>query len=295
MGRKWTLLLGLSVLAVCALLLELRFVTGLGPRRIVTSAPSYLRNLSKSVGDSNRVRALNAGRYTNVIFLHHSVGEALIKQSDIRQSLTAAGIAFWDQGYNQAGLTQPDGSPAQYGYNIPNDNTDPDGLARIFSRPAFRKPWNALSGLLQHEVIAVKSCFPANLIRDEQHLAFLKSQYLEMRRGMDEHKDKLFLVVTTPPLNPAETDRGTAALARRMAEWLNSPEFLDGHPNIRTFDLYGRLAENDAAKADFGMLREDYRTGSDSHPNRLANAAVGPALAAFILESVRQRGGSTAP
>jgi len=227
------------------------------------------------------------GDFTDVIFLHHSVGRNLINQGGVRERLTEAGFRFWDHDYNWEGLTRPDGTPAGYSYSIPGDNTDPDGLARIFSQPAFPWPVNAFSGLLQHEVIIVKSCFPNSNIQSDEQLQEIQGHYLKMRERIDRFPDRLFIIVTLPPLNPAETTPEAAARARALSRWLQSDEFLAGHPNLVVFDLFGLLAEDDPAAPDFNMLRAEYREGTDSHPNRFANEVIGPVFADFIIETAR--------
>jgi len=242
----------------------------------------------------HRVRAIihrndviRRGDFTDVIFLHHSVGRNLVNQGGVRERLTGAGFRFWDHDYNWEGLTCPDGTPAGYSYSIPGDNTDPDGLARLFSQPAFPWPVNAFSGLLQHEVIIVKSCFPNSHIQSDEQLREMQGYYLKMRERMERFPDHLFIIVTSPPLNPAETTPEAAARARALSRWLQSDEFLAGHPNLAVFDLFGLLAEDDPAAPDFNMLRAEYREGTDSHPNRLANETVGPIFADFIIQTAR--------
>lgn len=105
-----------------------------------------------------------------MVWLHHSVGNNLIEQGGVRELFTAAGYQFWDQGYNWQQLRDPNGRTTGYAYTVPDDNTDPDGLARIFSQPAYDLPLNTLSGLLQHEVILFKSCFPASAIGTDADL-----------------------------------------------------------------------------------------------------------------------------
>ena len=242
----------------------------------------------------HRVRALldqrnitSSGDFTNVIFLHHSTGRNLINQGRVRQRLTAAGFQFWDHDYNWEGLIRPDGTRTGYSYGIPDDNTDPDGLARLFAQHVYSWPLNAFSGLMQHEVIAFKSCFPASNITSEEQLQQYKTWYLGMRAVMDRYPDHVFIVVTPPPLNPAATDAETAARARAFANWLKSDEFLAGHPNVFTFDFFDLLAEGDPSAPDSNMLRADYREGKDSHPNELANQTIGPLFADFIIEAVQ--------
>jgi hypothetical protein len=227
-----------------------------------------------------------AGAFSNVIFLHHSVGRYLIEQGGVRERLSEAGYRFWDHDYNYIGITDPSGVLTGYSYGVPDDNTNPDGLAALFAQPLHELPLNAFSGLMQHEVILFKSCFPVSNIRSDEQLEQYKRWYLAMREVMDAHPDHLFIVITPPPLNPSATTPEAAARARAFADWLLSDEYLEGHPNVATFDLFGALAEDDPASPEVNMLRADYRRdGEDSHPNETANREVGPRLADFIIHT----------
>ncbi len=238
--------------------------------------------------DSPAVKASSRGEYTNVIFLHHSTGRALIEQGGVRELFTEAGFDFWDHDYNWPGLRRPDGTEAGYSYAIPGDNTDPDGLARIFSQRAYGLPLNALSGLLQHEVIVFKSCFPASNIESDEELQQRKDWYLGIRDVMDAHPDKVFVVMSQPPLHPAATTPEAAARARAFADWLTSDAYLAGHLNVFAFDFFDALAEDDPASPEVNMLRAEYRPeGEDSHPNEVANASVGPMFAGVVMDVAR--------
>lgn len=267
----------LSVVIVLFLVLLYYGLRGRGVRMLLT----------------HRIRALldrtpvERQDFTNVIFLHHSVGRGLIYQGGVRERLTAAGFQFWDHDYNWEGLVRPDGTRTGYSYGIPDDNTDPDGLARLFSQRVYSWPLNAFSGLMQHEVIAFKSCFPVSDITSDEQLGQYRAWYLGMRDVMDRYPDHIFIVVTPPPLNPAATTPEVAARARAFANWLKSEDFLSGHPNIFTFDLFNLLAEGDPGAPDHNMLRAEYREGTDSHPNQLANETIGPLFADFIIEAVQ--------
>jgi hypothetical protein len=243
-------------------------------------------HLGRAVIDSRSVSGYSRGDFTSVIFLHHSTGHNLIEQGGVRERFTEAGYDFWDHDYTWPGLRRPDGSLSGYSYNIPDDNTDPDGLAGIFAQRVRGLPLNAFSGLLQHEVIVFKSCFPVSHIDSSEQLDEYKSYYLDMRDVMNGHLDKIFIVMTPPPLNPAETDAKAAARARAFANWLKSEEYLSGHPNVFTFDFFGHLAEDDPASPDINMLRREYREGSDSHPNQMANETIGPLFVDFIVDAV---------
>lgn len=85
-----------------------------------------------------------------------------------------------------------------------------------------------------------------------------------------------------PPEIPFDTDPEAAARARALADWLTSDEYLSGHPNVFTFDLFDLLADPTT-----NTLRPGYQTDEhDAHPNELANRAVGPLFVSFIDRAV---------
>jgi len=229
------------------------------------------------------------GDYTNVIFLHHSTGLALITEGNVRPLLTELGYRFWDHGYNHEGLVRPDGTPARASYRIPGNrgqgNTDVDGLVELFTQPVTDPPSNAFSRLLRHEVIAFKSCFPNSAIKSDEMQEQFQAWYLEIRDVVDQHPDRIFILVTSPPLHPLATNPDEAARARAVADWLKSDEYLEGHPNLFVFGFFDLLADPDT-----NMLSARYQIdpdNPDSHPNRLANETIGPLFVKFIDEAVQ--------
>ena len=290
-NRQIYILGTISILLVLAFisLLAFRLITGrsLGLRSFISTRIQNVTNLPRSVLDSSNIQAHSQGEFNNIVFLHHSVGNNLIEQGEVREGLLEAGYDFWDHNYNHIGLRDPDGKFTGYSYNVPNDNTDPDGLARIFDQHIYSFPVNTLSGLMQHEVIALKSCFPTSDIIDQEQLEQKKAWYLEMRAVMDQHPEKIFIILTQPPLNPASTTLEIAARASSLANWLTSAEFLNGHPNVFTYNFFHYLAESDPTATDFDKLRQEYRQGTDSHPNRLANETIGPLFIDFIRDSIQ--------
>lgn len=221
-------------------------------------------------------------RPIRIIFLHHSCGENLINEGNVREGLTALGYEFYDHGYNGDGLRLADGSYAGLDFGVPDDNTDPDGLANIFSQPLHDPPDNTFSHLMTYDVIAFKSCFPVSNIGDDHQLAEYQRYYLFIRDRIDQYPHKLFIVVTQPPQVPGSSNLEEARRARALADWLRSDEFLAGHPNLTTFDFFGLLAGED------NFLRAEYRYDDyDAHPNSHANAAIGPQFVAFIDQAIR--------
>ncbi len=283
--RTKRLLIILAALLASVILLSAvtMMLTGLEPRRLAR----VTLDTTRAVLDSRRVRSYSQGDYTNLIFLHQSTGANLIREGQLRQRLAEAGLQLWDQGYNYLQLTGPQGSPAGYSYSVPNDQTDPTALSRIFSQREYPLPLNTLSGLLQHEVILLKSCFdPTSHIESEAKLEEYKAAYRIIRQRISQHPEKLFIIITQPPLNPAETDTAQAKRARQLADWLDSQEFKGGLKNLYIFDLFDRLASADGNGPEANMLRPEYRNGSDSHPNTNANEDIAPEVASFIEQAV---------
>ncbi len=145
---------------------------------------------------------------------------------------------FWDHDYNYVGLRENDGDFVGWIYNIPNDNTDPIGLYNLWTTANAARD----SILDNHDVIAFKSCYPASAIPTPQLLQQYKTWYLAIRNVLDQHPDKIFVVMSQPPLHRLATNLTEADNARAFANWLKSAEFLQGHPNIVCFDLFDVLA-----------------------------------------------------
>ncbi|MEA3438766.1 MAG: carbohydrate binding domain-containing protein [Chloroflexota bacterium] len=217
-----------------------------------------------------------------VIFLHHSCGHNLIEQGDVREGLSALGYEFYDHGYNDDGLRLADGSYTGTNFDVPGDNTDPDGFAEIFSQPLHDPPDNTFSHLMQYKVIAFKSCYPTSNISSDEQLAEYQDYYRAIRDRMDRYPEKSFIIVTQPPEVPGNSDLGAAARARDFVNWLQSDEYLSGHPNIFVFDFFDLLAGED------NFLRADYRFDNyDGHPNDRANQDIGPIFVDFIDQMIR--------
>jgi hypothetical protein len=228
------------------------------------------------------VAPLQAQAPVRVIWLHHSCGEGLIEQGGVREGLTALGYEFYDHGYNDEGLRLADGSYSGRNFDVPGDNTDPDGLAEIFSQPLHDPPDNTFSYLMQYDVIAFKSCYPVSNIGSDGQLAEYQSYYLTIRARVAQYPDKLFVVVTQPPQVPGSSDRDEAHRARALADWLQSGQFLGGQPNLVTFDFFGHLAGDD------NFLRREYRVDNqDAHPNERANREIGPLFVEFLDQAIR--------
>ncbi|MDD5483517.1 MAG: hypothetical protein PHP98_07695 [Kiritimatiellae bacterium] len=248
---------------------------------------SFWRRLFFSIAVLWPALSADAATLDNLFFLHHSTGGGLIS-GGMRETIAGynaahgTAFAFWDHGYNGEGLRDASGNFTGNSYEIPGDNTDPDGLYYLWT--SANDDAAACRGkiLANHGVIAFKSCFPAANIPDEATLNQYKAWYLAMRDVFDRHPDRLFVVMSTPPLHRLATDAAQANNARLFANWLKSSEYLSGRANIVCFDLFDCLAGNDH------MLKYEYENShdsSDSHPNATANQTVGPLFANFLIAS----------
>ena len=245
-----------------------------------------------SVQPTSAVPLTTSGERPNLFFLHHSTGEGIIAEGDVRGTIARYNQAhgthyeFWDHGYNDDGLRNSQGE-SMGSYRIPDDNTDPDGLYNLWT--TNNKARRQI--LANHQVIAFKSCFPASDIQDDETLAQYKQWYLAMRDLFDQHPDKVFVVMSPPPLHRLATKPGIASRARQFANWLKSDEYLSGHPNVVCFDLFDTLAHPDDGSAAANMLRYEYEgdhADSDSHPNTAANQTVGPLFAQFLIDAAQR-------
>jgi len=231
---------------------------------------------------------------TNIFFLHHSTGAGLVFEGDMRTAITAynnthgTAFEFWDHGYMGDGLTDPDGNSTGTNYGANTDYTDPPNLHDLWT--GADADWLTLRTTIldNHEVIAFKSCFPASAIPDENELNYRKEIYLEMRDFFDTRLDKLFVVISTPPLRDELTNPTEAVNARAFANWLKSPGYLNGHPNVVCFDLFDALALPVGSGPGTNMLRPEYQIDAEpdnGHPNTLANQTVGPLFAQFLCDA----------
>jgi len=226
----------------------------------------------------------------NIFFLHHSTGRNLIEEGNVRNAVQAYNLArgsevgFWDHDYNYIGLRNPDGTYLGYSYNIPGDNTYPDGLHEL---------WTTSNGartaiLQQHQVIAFKSCFPTCDITSDAMLQQYKNWYLDMRDVFDQYPNRVFVIISPPPRHRLATNATVAARARAFANWLGSAEYMSGHANLRWYDLFDRMAHPDDGSAQANCLRYDYErshSNSDSHPNVYANQSEAPEFTQFLLDT----------
>lgn len=237
---------------------------------------------------------------TNLFYLHHSTGRAFIEEGEMRplidnyNSTQGTSYELWDHGYNFEGLRGPTGAWMEYDYDIPGDNTYPDGLHALWTTNNSARD----TIMANHGVIAFNPPYQASAIEDTAKLNQYKTWYLDMRDYFDAHPERLFVVMSPPPLHRLATGPNEAANARAFANWLKSSEYLSGHSNLVCLDLFDILAHADDGTDPANCLRymyEQSHTDNDSEPNTQANQVVGPALVAFLINAAESYVAAPAP
>lgn len=227
-----------------------------------------------------------AAAQVKIFFLHHSTGRYIINEGALRSEIATRSAAaetplvFWDHDYNYIGLRNPAGNLLGYSFSIPNDNTDPVGLHQLWTTANAARD----SILANYQVIAFKSCYsPTCRITSDTQLEQYKTWYTAIGGVLSQHPDKIFVIMSPPPLHHLTTNTAEADRARAYANWLRD-NFASGRSNCRFFDLFDLLAHPDDGSAQRNMLKTEYElSDTDWHPNTLANQTVAPLLAEALV------------
>ena len=241
-----------------------------------------------------RQRSIPVGSF---MFVHHSTGRNMLRDSGVRSLLAAhdaeAGtdIRLWDHDYHSGntytGIILPDSTVyPDWSYGAEANDITPDGYWTIFcGASSFRD-----SLFDRHGVIVLKNDHSTGDIASDEQLARYQDDYLAVRDVLDRYPEKRFVLVSGPPRRPEDADVAEADRTRAFYDWLQGPEFMNGHANISFFDLFDRLANpDDPEDPERNMLREEYRRpygDTDSHPNEYANSVIGPEFADMLIRIV---------
>ena len=251
---------------------------------------------------------MNKSSSIRAIFIHHSTGGDLIKHGNVRHLFREAtpNIEFWDHGYDPEkikgylhltsqfqlhiyGLRDESGQLLSRSFHIPNHNTDPDGLSKLFSQSVTKPPKNALSEILEFDTIIFKSCFPTTRISSDHQLKAYQTYYHIIRDTIDKYPNKLFIPMTPPPLRASMTNSEMADRARQYANWLMSEEYHQNRANLIPFNYFDMLATPSNSKEP-NVLRLEFCAlfPFDSHPNAVAHRTIAPKYVDFIVGAINK-------
>jgi len=205
-----------------------------------------------------------------LIFIHHSTGGHWLADPNGDQPAGGLGRALMDNNY-YVSATNYGWEPDTIGDrtdipNWPEWFTGPNSatiLAALYSEGGqnfggfgdWPRPATAPAG--ENQIVMFKSCFPNSDLdgapddpplaepNDELTVANAKAVYNNILTYFATRQDKLFVVITAPPLAQGETTPERAANARAFNTWLMN-NWLTGYsyPNVAVFDYYNVLTSN---------------------------------------------------
>lgn len=214
-----------------------------------------------------------------VLFIHRSVGKNLINDGGL-YALAHDVFDLSDYDHNTKTLTRADGQSQRLGIEFYGGDTRPEDYAQLFSVSGQQEQIAAHEMISEFDIIVLKSCYPNSAIDSEDILMHIKEHYTNIFKYFLKHHDKQLIVMTSPPLRPARTNKDNSTRARALNNWLTGIEF---GSNISVFDFFGLLADDKKH-----MLKRPYRKliPFDSHPNTRASADICPLLIEHIRSSI---------
>ncbi len=242
-----------------------------------------------------------------LVFIHHSTGENWLADGngDLGTALRDNSYFVSDTNYGW-GPADADAGSATIGDHTdignwyswfagPNRETY---MAALFAESGQHASYARLSSDPggSNQIVMLKSCFPnsqlggspsdpipsidSNPLRNqdsgsEHHtLANAKGIYVEILKTFALRRDKLFIVVTAPPLVPDATDETAAANARALNDWLVNG-WLASYPykNVFVFDFFNVLTSNGGSSRTNNPDVNDLGWADGNH-HRVSSGAV---------------------
>lgn len=241
-----------------------------------------------------------------LIFVHHSTGENWLADWDggLGKSLSNEGYFVSDTNYG-------------WGPDAIGDTTDIGHWWNWFRGPSSENYLNALYTESEqnseysrtvpdpggeNEIILFKSCFPnSNLLGTSSDpipninnnplkgeiaesgyhtISNAKGIYIDLLEYFKTQNDKLFVIITAPPLGRNNTSLQAADNARAFNNWLVN-DWLDDYDqiNVVVFDLYNILTND--GESNYSEFSTDT---SDDHPNTNGNVKATEEFIEFINE-----------
>jgi len=248
-------------------------------------SPSYTQAAPpQQGGDSNP-----PDRLVKLVFIHHSTGENWLTDGYGNLGQTLAENSYYvsdtNYGWGPHGIgDQTDIPDWEEWFSSENTATYMDALFNEDQQHADYTRTAADPGG-ENEIIMFKSCFPNSDLEGSPNdppsedgwlsVGHAKYVYNEILTYFGQHPEKLFIVITAPPLS----DRGNAANARAfnlwlMDDWLSENNY--PYNNVAVFDFYNVLTGKDghhifeSGQEVHQIARKDtlaYPSGDD-HPSK---------------------------
>jgi len=211
-----------------------------------------------------------AGPQARLVFIHHSVGDDWLStgMGNLGNQLGANNYyvsdTYYEWGPDEIGSYTDIGNWWDW-FGGPSSATYTQAVYDTTNRHAdYTRPMADPGG--ENQIVLFKSCYPnshlggnpddpptsgPNPLRGEDYssehhtVGNAKGIYNDILEYFATRQDKLFIVITAPPLVASETDAAHAANARAFNTWLVE-DWLDDYPyhNVAVFDFYNVLTSN---------------------------------------------------
>jgi hypothetical protein len=213
-----------------------------------------------------------------LIFIHHSTGENWLSDTQGQLGLVLRDNNYfvsdtnygWGPPYGSTGTTIGDHTDIGNWYDWFRGASSAGYLSALYQEYDQHSSYVRLEdpdATRENEIVIFKSCFPNsnlggdptatppligdNPLRsqdassDAMTVANAKGIYNDLLAYFAAHPDKLFVVVTAPPLVAGDTSLAQAANARAFNDWLVN-EWLAGYAerNVAVFDFFNVLTSN---------------------------------------------------
>lgn len=333
------------LLVLCPAMAATVVACGLG--RALPSAATTPEEISRQATAEDTIAApvesspAASTQHLKLIFIHHSSGENWLADENggLGIALRNAGYFVSDTNYDWGPVDPELGGPIGSYTDIGNWWNWFLGPRRdayvqaVFTESAQHASYSRMDADPggENQVVLFKSCFPNSGLAgspndppkegdnplqgqaagsEDQTVGNAKAIYRDLLTFFAEHPDKLFVAITAPPLQEAETNPEQAANTRAFNRWLVE-DWLRDYPlkNVAVFDFYNVLTtnggdpdHNDAGSAagnhhrlgggaveyvtDQGRDVSAYAYPGDSHPtaagNQKATAEFVPLLNHFV-------------
>ena len=303
--KKIVIILGALFILIIALLVAI-FV---GVNNDRSSNPSQETDSDNTENFAEATDKIDSEKSDNprLIFIHHSTGENWLADDN-----GGLGKALMDNGYIV--------SDTNYGWGPDSigDNTDIGHFWTWFRGPNSENYLEAIYlGFEQsseytriesitndeNEIVMFKSCFPnsnlsgtendpipainQNPLRGESSdseyhtLSNAKGIYLDLLEYFKTRQDKLFIIITPPPLGANNTDETAANNARALSDWMEN-DLINQYQynNVAVFNFFDVLT-------NFGQSNylEFFDDEWDDHPSSAGNKVATVAFITFINQS----------
>lgn len=275
-------------------------------------------NLTNTVG--NYINSGNPSTTVKLVMIHHSTGSALLLNTDggLGNTLVANNYYVRDINYGWDATQNVNiGDETDYGqYYKWFADTTIQGNAIAMRENIMTDVYACTTRTITytdgsdpggtHKVVLWKSCFPNSNVKDADSstpadlygheywssahtLPNIQQMYREVRAYQKTHTEKMFVLLTAPPLVQADTDSARSANARTLNNWLYSGWLSEDsweNKNIYVFDMFNVLTHaNNHHRLNAGAIEHvidgsstNYAAyplaANDSHPTNAGNLKV---------------------